>query len=432
MRIGLFTDTYLPSINGIVYVVESLKKHLMNAGHEVYVFCPARSIRPSKHAEALDEDDHVIRFPSVKSGFFDDFDLSLFFPPKVIAQINHLDLDIVHIFTPSQVGLIGIQAAYKYDIPFVVQHSTDLYEFAEHYPSVLPGALALASVILPMTVKLETNEIKEIAKLYRPRRGAAKWNKDIIEKGITMLYSKADAVIALSRKSQRQLESWQTEDMNYPVTLLPSGVDAIPLATPESITLFKSQHHIDDNDLVYGFVGRLGAEKNLEVLIDAFPLIAEHCPEARLVFVGDFDYRPQLEAMAQATGYGDRITVTGSIKRELLGAAYASFDVFTFPSLKDTQGWAIHEAAHAGLPIILIDQVVSEVVKNGENGLFAENNAASLADCVQQLFANVKLRQSYGRKSKKLAQGFSEKSQTKKVIALYQSCIASHIERTED
>ena len=74
MRIGLFADTYRPSINGIVYVVESTKKHLEGLGHEVYIFCPARSIRPSKHAEEFDEDEYIIRFPSIKGAFYDDYD----------------------------------------------------------------------------------------------------------------------------------------------------------------------------------------------------------------------------------------------------------------------------------------------------------------------------------------------------------------------
>ena len=66
MRIGLFTDTYRPSINGIVFVVESLQTHLEAMGHEVYVFCPARSVRPSKTAERFDEDEYIIRFPKVR------------------------------------------------------------------------------------------------------------------------------------------------------------------------------------------------------------------------------------------------------------------------------------------------------------------------------------------------------------------------------
>ncbi|MGB3023769.1 MAG: glycosyltransferase [Candidatus Saccharimonadales bacterium] len=420
MRIGLFTDTYRPSINGIVFVVESLKIHLEGLGHEVYIFCPARSIRPSKHAEVLDEDEHVIRFPSVKSGFFDDFDLSLFFPPIVISRIKELDLDIVHVFTPSQVGLVGIQAAYKHNIPFVVQHSTDLYEFSENYPNVLPGSLALASIILPMTIKLDGKDFRELAKLYRPRRGAGKWNKDIIAKGMTILYSRADAVIALSRKSKQQLESWQyDEESHYAVDLLPSGVDAIPAASEAGIRAFKKQFSIADDDEVYGFVGRLGEEKNLDILIEALPLILRERPHARLLFVGDFDYRKTLERLARRSGHGDRVTFTGSLPREDLGLVYGTYKVFVFPSLKDTQGWVLHEAAHAGLPIVLIDTEVSEVVKDGKNGYFAQNTASDIAHYVVELLSDDDKRKRFGAYGQQLAQKFNELSQTKKIVTLY-------------
>ena len=56
MRVGLFTDTYRPSINGIVFVVESLKRELEALGHDVYVVCPAKSIKPAKKAELLNEE----------------------------------------------------------------------------------------------------------------------------------------------------------------------------------------------------------------------------------------------------------------------------------------------------------------------------------------------------------------------------------------
>lgn len=420
MRIGLFTDTYRPSVNGIVFVVESLKTHLEELGHEVYVFCPARSIRPSKHAEVLEEDNHIVRFPSVKSGLFDDFDLSIFFPPRVISQIKKLDLDIVHIFTPSQVGLVGIQAAYKNNIPFVVQHSTDLYEFSESYPNVLPGALALASIILPMTIKLDGKDFRELAKLYRPRKGVIKWHKDVIEKGITMLYSRADAVIALSRKSKKQLEGWQySDESRYDVTLLPSGVDAIQPASPSEIERFKRRHGIDKDDEVFGFVGRLGEEKNLALLIEALPFVVRQRPRARLLFVGDFDFRPTLEKMSAASGYGERVTFTGTVQRDELGVAYGTYEVFVFPSLKDTQGWVLHEAAHAGLPIVLIDREVSEVVEDGKNGYFAQNTAEDVAEKIVELLANEDIRRHFGAYGRRLAQKFDELSQTKKIVALY-------------
>ena len=425
MRIGLFTDTYRPSINGIVYVVESLKRELEALGHDVYVFCPGKPIRPSKkaqYAELYEEDDKIIRFPSVKGVFFDDYDTSIFFPPRVETQINDLNLDIVHVFTPSQVGLMGVRTAVRSETPFVMQHSTDLYEFVEHYPSVLPGVLALIGLAFPFTVKLAGHDIKEIVKLYRPRRGITQWNRDIIERSMTILYSKADAVIALSRKSAEQLKSWQHNDTyQYNLTLMPNGVDALPTPTSKVLGDFMKRWGLESDDEVFGFVGRLGEEKNLPVLIKALKHVLKEHPKAKLLFVGDFEYRETLEEIARATSYSDRIVFTGAIPREELGVAYAAMKLFVFPSLKDTQGWVLHEAAHAGLPIVLIDKKVSEVVINNENGLFARNNATDVARQISQLLGDESMRLQFGDASKKLARIYTEKKQVAKLAKLYES-----------
>jgi len=426
MRIGLFTDTYRPSINGIVFVVESLKRELENLGHEVYVFCPAKSMSPSKQAELLNEDadSRIIRFPSIKGAFFDDYDTSVFFPPAVQRRIKELELDMVHVFTPSQIGLVGVKAAKKNDIPLVIQHCTDIYEFVDHYPAVLPGALALAGIVFPMSVKLRGHDLLEIAKLYKPRAGVTKWNKDIIESVITILYSKADAVIALCRKSCKQLKSWQYDDYQYELVLMPNGVNALPRPTKTEVKAFREQWNLAEDDEIFGFVGRLGEEKNLPLLIKSFERhIAKKRPKAKLLFVGDFEYRKTLEEMAAATKYADRIIFTGAMPREKLGLAYSVLDVFAFPSLKDTQGWVLHEAAHAGLPIVLVDKELSEVVQDGVNGFIANDNPTSFGRAIITLLEDANKRQEFGAVSKKLAAKFTESRQVKKLEKLYQELI---------
>ncbi len=426
MRIGLFTDTYRPSINGIVFVVESLKRELENLGHEVYVFCPAKSMSPSKQAELLNEDadSRIIRFPSIKGAFFDDYDTSVFFPPAVQRRIKELELDMVHVFTPSQIGLVGVKAAKKNDIPLVIQHCTDIYEFVDHYPAVLPGALALAGIVFPMSVRLRGHDLLEIAKLYKPRAGVTKWNKDIIESVITILYSKADAVIALCRKSCKQLKSWQYDDYLYELVLMPNGVNALPRPTKTEVRAFREQWNLAEDDEIFGFVGRLGEEKNLPLLIKSFERhIAKKRPKAKLLFVGDFEYRKTLEEMAAATKYADRIIFTGAMPREKLGLAYSVLDVFAFPSLKDTQGWVLHEAAHAGLPIVLVDKELSEVVQDGVNGFIANDNPTSFGQAIITLLEDADKRQEFGAISKKLAAKFTENRQVKKLEKLYQELI---------
>ena len=142
-----------------------------------------------------------------------------------------------------------------------------------------------------------------------------------------------------------------------------------------------------------------------------------------MLFVGDFEYRQKLEEMAAETDFAGRIIFTGSMPREDLGVAYSVMNVFTFPSLKDTQGWVLHEAAHAGKPIVIIDKEVSEVVKDGVNGYFAEDTPESVAEKVISVLKSPKKQAEFSIESKKLASKFTERSQVKKLEKLYKNLI---------
>lgn len=428
MKIGLFTDTYRPSINGIVFVVDSTKKYLEELGHEVYIFCPARSIRPSKTALEFEEDEHIIRFPSIKGAFYDDYDTSLFFPPRVLRRVRELDLDVIHFFTPGQVGLMGVYAAFKTDTPLVAQHCTDLREYVEHYRDglLLPGLLALIA-LLPFTVKVDGKDLREIMKLYRPRRGRVEWNIDIVERMVTLVYSKCDAVVALSRKSKAQLESWQhTDNYQYPVTLKPDGVTPLPKSTAAERKAFREQYGIADDDELVTFVGRLGSEKNLAMLVPVIEQVHAVNAKARLLFVGDFEYRETLEELAAASLAPDRITFTGALPREELGKIYETSSVFVFPSLTDTQAWVLHEATHAGLPVVMIDPELSEVVIDNENGYIVPNSVNDFAEAVLRILGNDKLRRAFGKRSRELSAQFTEAGQIKKLEKLYETATARH------
>lgn len=428
MKIGLFTDTYHPSINGIVYVVESTKKHLEALGHEVYIFCPARSIRPSKNAIAFDEDHHIVRFPSIKGAFYDDYDTSLFFPPRVLRQIRDLELDVVHFFTPGQVGLMGVYAAFRTNTPLVAQHCTDLREYVEHYRDglLLPGLLALIA-LLPFTVKVDGKDLREIMRLYRPRRGRVEWNIDIVERIVTLVYSKCDAVVALSRKSKTQLESWQHADnYQYMVTLKPDGVTPLPSSTAKERSAFRKVYGIAIEDELITFVGRLGSEKNLAMLIPVIEQVHAIHPRTRLLFVGDFEYRETLESLASASLVPDRITFTGALPRPELGKIYDTSSVFVFPSLTDTQAWVLHEATHAGLPVVMIDPDLSEVVSDDENGYIVPNSVNDFAAALSRILGDKKLQETFSMRSRELAGQFTEEGQIKKLEKVYETAIARH------
>lgn len=419
MRIGLFTDTYRPSINGIVYVIDITRRHLEAMGHEVFIFCPADGVRKREYET---DDDHIIRFASMKGLFYDDYNLSLFFPARELKRIKQLELDVIQFFTPGQVGLMGIYAAQKTNAVLVSQHSTDLAQYIKHYPAVVPGLLMIAWT-LPMTFKFHGKDLRELMRLYKPRRAVTAWGRDLVTGLMAMIYSRCDAVIALSRKSKKQLESWRG-DYWYDVSCVPTGINALKKPTPAQVAEFKQQFDIAETDEVVLYAGRLSAEKNLDILIPTIKKVLKKRPKARLLYVGNFEYRETLERKAVESGVGDRITFTGALPRENLGVAYAAADIFVFPSLTDTQGLVLHEAAHAGLPFVVTDPGISEVVVDGENGLVARNTQTSFAKCIVQLLEDNKLRQEFGEQSRQLARKYGEFTQIKKLEQIYKKALA--------
>lgn len=423
MRVGFFTDTYHPSLNGIVYVVDIMRRQFEAEGHEVYVLCQVtyngRHGRDNRQSRGADP--HVIRLPAFESGFFEDYGIAMFFPPHILRRIKKLNLDIVIFFTPGQVGLMGTYAAKKLDIPLIAQHSTDLYEYVEHYPMVIPGIIALAAIV-PFTIKMKGKDAKEWLKSFRPRRKAAMWGKQIIEQIITLLYQKCDVVVTVSRKSYYQLNKWKGGNkVNF--TIIPTGVDQLPVSAPEQVQAFRAKYKIAENEKVLLYVGRISPEKNLEVLIPVMELILHQSPATKLLLVGDFEYREILEGLAQESTASDNIIFTGRLPREELGAVYAAADIFVFPSVKDTQGLVLAEAALAGLPVVMIDEAVTEVVRDGINGIIADNSPIGIAKAIQYLLDHEEVRLSMASQSPVLAAEFTELKQTQKLIRLCENLI---------
>lgn len=421
MKIGIFTDTFRPSLNGIVYVTEILRRSFESLGHEVYIFAPAATLS----GKTAEPDDHIIRFPSIAGLGFDDFNSALFFPPKVLKRINDLDLDVIHFLTPGPVGLLGMYAAQKLHKPLVAEYCTDLFEYVDHYPFALPAIFAMGAV-LPFTFKPSREELLDMLRAARPRLGTAKWNREMVKHLITVMHSHCDAVIAHSRKSAEQMQSWQAGDEHYKIEIIPTGVDALPVASPATCAAFRKKWNIAPDDDVIAYVGRLSPEKNLDMLIEMIAELTKWRPNVKLMYVGDFaEYRPKLEEKAAASPAADHIIFTGRVAREELGTAFGSTQVFAFPSLTDTQSLALHEAAQSGLPVVMIDEPVTEVVKDGQNGYFCKNDPIDMAAKINHVLDDPARYKRMSAASRKIAGKFSELRQSKKIIDIYEHIIRS-------
>jgi glycosyltransferase involved in cell wall biosynthesis len=201
--------------------------------------------------------------------------------------------------------------------------------------------------------------------------------------------------------------------------VIPTGVNALPVASDKKVQSFRKSLGLTPTDEVVIYVGRLGEEKNLAMLIPMMEKLIRKRPNAKLVFVGDFDFRETLEEMATASRAAGKVLFAGRLPRDELSMAYQAAEVFVFPSLTDTQGLVIQEAAHTGLPLVLCDPDVSECFHDGENGFLAKNTPRDVAAKIATILSDDKLRAKFSAHSKQLAESLGERTQTEKVVALF-------------
>ena len=415
MRIGFFSDFYLPRADGIAYSIESFRIELEKMGHEVFIIAPKPTIRHK------DVTRNIIRFPAIKGLFFDDYMTSLFFPPQRFRQIERLNLDIVHFHTPGQIGLFGAYFAFRRNIPVVTTYHTDLYEYVTHYPKVLPGTIAL-SLIAPMITNGGMQDYRTGLSSIKPERNIDKWNQKIVERSSTMLHNRCDLIIAPSEKMRSQLIGWRTTSQ---IQVLPSGVDKIT-TNSSHIEAYRKDLRLSPEDEVILFVGRIGNEKNLGLLIKAFEIVNNKRPQTKLVIVGTGEDIGAFKEQAAATARPEHILFTGNILREKLGGIYGLAAIFAFPSLADTQGLVLSEAAWAGLPIVMIDKGISPVAQAGKNALFARNNAKDFAAKILLLLSKPEKRTEFSENSIRLAGEYTASKQSHALIKAYTATIERH------
>jgi glycosyltransferase involved in cell wall biosynthesis len=413
VRIGFFSDRYLPFTDGIACSMEDARRELEDLGHEVYIFAP----RPDRRYCELAP--RVTRFPAVKGLFFDDYRCSVFYPPRTRRQVDKLELDLVHFHTPGQIGMFGAYYARRYDLPLVTTYHTDLYEYVTHYPGVLPGVVAL-SILAPYVTGGGAGERRISRSCARPERSIDRWNQKVVERGMTLIHNRCDLVITPSAKMTAQLGGWNTTSR---IATLPSGVDEIA-SNPEAVAAARRELGIAEDDQVVLFVGRIGSEKNLSLLIEAFTRVASGNKRARLLLIGPGDEDGRFRAQAAAAACADRITFTGRKPRAELGAYYALAEVFAFPSTADTQALVVNEAAWAATPIVMVDRNISQIVEDGVSGLYAANSPEGLAEKISTLLDRPEYAKALGRAARERAGKLTARIQAGKLARLYEETTA--------
>ena len=175
------------------------------------------------------------------------------------------------------------------------------------------------------------------------------------------------------------------------------------------------------------YVGRIAHEKNIALMLRAFGWVREEIPEAELMLVGDWKASKSLSRKLKRAARRGGVTLVGQVPREELQPYYASADVFVFPSLTDTQALVLHEAAHAGCPIVSVDDELRLVLDPGVNSLIARPSPESLARelvSMLRMLEDPKFKAAAKARSKELASKWTIAKQSRDIIALYEDLAA--------
>lgn len=405
MRIGFFTDRYFPLVDGVAVSVETFRLELEKLGHKVYVFCPAGV------KKTPDDSDRIIRFRSYPSIWYEDHRDTMPWTPRNVNKIKSYNLDVAHIHTPAQIGLLGTRVALIENLPLVATHHTDIEKYALVYKGILAGMLA-GSLIGPIVVKRH-KMIKETLPIFKPEKTFGKWNSKVVRRLLATYYNNNDLVIAPSKKMFTQLAEY---NVKTPVAILPTGTQ-----TEIKCSSFnpRDKFGIKQDSTLLLFVGRIGKEKNIELIIKAMTSIKKRSAKISLLLVGDGLFLDEIKLLVKKLDLQKDVFFSGMLSREDTMACYKYSDIFVFPSVTDTQGIVLNEAALFGLPIIFCDDQISEITINKETGLYCKNIPNDFVQKILYLANNPQKAKILGENGKKLARKFSAQKQARKLEKEY-------------
>lgn len=348
MRIGLFTDSYYPEINGVATSCFMLRRELLRRGHEVHVFAP-RCRGWEDHAEPGVH--YIASAPLVVLR-----DRNMGIPtPRFMVKTRRIPLDVVHTNSEFVLGYLGHHMAARLSCALVHTYHTAWEDYT-----------------------------------YYVTHGHA----DETARKITRRYSKwwcnrFDRVIAPTGKTAGLLRKY---GVSSPVDIIPSGMD-IDRFLPErhdagERVRLREACGVLPHERVLLYVGRMAQEKNLAQVMRAFALVHDRLPDVRFVLIGEGPMRSRLPELAASLGVAGAVNIVGPKPWEEIDRWYAVGDVFCSASHSETQGLTYVEAMAAGLCVCAVnDPCLDGVIEDGVSGILTADGDEALAHGLLRAFS---------------------------------------------
>lgn len=388
MRIGLFTDTYPPYINGVSTSVHMLKIALENLGHEVFVV----TVNQKASSYDFEEDGHIIKVPGIKTGIYD-YRLTSMYPLKIAKKIKKMNLDIIHVHTEFSIGSFGRIIAKQLNIPIVATYHT----YYEDY-------------------------------LYYVTKGYFNYISKNLLKTLTQFY--ADKTVNSLIVPAEKIKDLFINKYNYKkeIAVIPTGI-AIERFYKENVDKNKKEEiykslKVDKDDFLILFVGRVAEEKNIKFLIEAHKKLAKEDNKYKLIIVGDGPDIKNLKELSK--DIKDNVVFAGKSLWEDVPCYYDIADIFVTASRSETQGLTVLEALASSTPVVCAnDPSYIDAIVPGSNGFVFDTEEEYLEN-IKKLRKDNKLREEFSINARNYSENFSSSKYAKRVLDVYEKAIKDY------
>ncbi|MFQ7349844.1 MAG: glycosyltransferase family 4 protein [Anaerococcus vaginalis] len=379
MKILITTDTYRPTINGVVTSIESLKKALDRLGHDVRILTFSDSFNSKQEGD-------IYYMGSLGAGkFYPDARMNKLFYNRFYEDIMDWKPDIVHSQTEFTMFIQAKKIAKDLDIPLLHTYHT-VYEDYTHYFS------------------LNKKIGKELAKQF---------TKQIIKT--------TDGVVVPTNKIYNLLTEYNIHEDIYVAS---TGINVQKLSECDDFDI-RSGYKIPEDKHIVLFLGRIGKEKNITEILQYL----ENIDRDDIVFIiaGAGPFLSELKDICSNSKIRDRLIFTGMIDSSKVGNFYSKADVFVSASTSETQGLTFIESMACSTPIICRhDDCLDGVLIEGKTG-FGYDTEEEFIDYLNQILDNEKLRAKMGKNCKQLVdENYTEDSFANKIEQIYKKVIENH------
>ncbi len=337
LRIALVTETYPPEVNGVALTVARVAEGLRQRGHDLQLVRPRQAADAAsaqgghRHRELLVAGVPIPCYAHLRMGLPAGSTLRRWWRSR--------RPDLVHIATEGPLGWSALRAARELDLPVTSDFRTNFQAYSGHY-----------------------------------RMG---WLRGAIAAYLRGFHNRTSCTMVPTEAQRAELQAGGFER----TVVVARGVDTQRFDPARRSQALRGQWGVAEDDHAVLYVGRLAAEKNLDLLLQAFAAMRQVDPRARLVLVGDGPLRCALQQRCPEALFAGQRSGTD------LAAHYASADLFLFPSLTETFGNVTPEAMASGLPVLAFDHAAAgQLIEHGHNGWLApQGDAAAFVQLAKRL-----------------------------------------------